>query len=759
MAAFLLFGGFASCVEDLSEDDHYKAPDWLKGNAYEVLQGEGNHSLFLRGVDLSDYKDIVAGKSVVTVMAPDDDAFRTFLNDKGYTSIDELNERDHQYLNKLIGYHLMYYAYDWAKMVNFRPTDGDAATEEDKEVMAGYYYKHRTRSIDPIEEVRVKLTPNASSDTLINLYHYERYLPVLSNKLFETKGIDAAYNYQYFFPNTEWNGLSGGKGGFNVANAKVKDADNVVTDNGYLYHVDHVIEPLNTIYDELKNNPDYSQFLSLYDGYSTYEVADDETCTSLGYQVYVHSHGSLPPIAWEWPVLSWSALDKLEYQGYNVFAPSNEAIDNFFQTYWTKDGGYETLDDLDPLILQYFIMQSFSADRFIAFPEEIKDGKVLTSYGTPVNIDPDNVTDRKMCSNGTLYGMDNMGAPAIFSSVAGPAFKDTTYVSYLYALHGSDVLLPLASNKTDFVTLMPTNKQFANTDPAIRLYTTTTGRELQQYSSDAGDFVAMGKSAMENIAQMHIAQNVSALSETGTQVVATQVPYNYWFVKDGEITTNALFNELLNPDNNGKSPFVSLKRIPGDWDNGSSYGYGATAIFEAASGDGLSHRLAVCNDKNYSYYMFAQLLQKAGLIDTKTSSLVASIVGDEDRFFVFIPTNAAIEARLADIPGCSKLTVNNGTLEGTPSTTDKTNLANYLRSYFVTSLMNSFTAYPYVGSSCKGEFLTTGAYKLNVTDTGSGLTVGFVGTGHTTADVIPDYYCLPFAFNDGGFQLIDGILE
>lgn len=758
VATLLLLGCLASCKDDLSDSDHYKAPEWLKGNAYEVLQSDGNHSIFLKGIDLSDYKSIVAGKSIVTVMAPNDDAFSSFLASKGYSSIEELGESDPEYLNKLIGYHLMYYAYDWSKLVNFRPDDGDGATDEEKEVDAGYYYKHRTHSIDPIEEVLVKLTSNATSETLISLYHYERYLPVLSNKLFETKGIDAGYNYNYFFPDTEWNGITGGDGGFNVANAKVLDTDNVVTDNGYLYHIDHVIEPLNTIYDELKNNSKFSQYLSLYDAYSTYDLADDETRTALGYQVYVHSHGDLPPIAWEWPVLSWSALSTLEYAGYNVFAPSNEAITEFFDSYWTADGGYTSLDDLDPLILQYFIYQSFANDRFIVFPEEIKNGTVTTSYGTPINIDPDQVTDRVMCANGTLYGMDKMEAPAIFSSVVGPAFKDTTYLDYLYVLDGSDYMLSLASGETNFVTLMPKNIQFANTDPAIRLYTTTDGKQLQQYSSDAGAFVEIGTSAKNNIVNIHVAANVSSLSSSGTQVVETNESYNYWFVHDGRITTNALFNEQLEPTYTG-TPFVEFEEITNDgsqWDNGSSYAYGGNAIFEAASGDGLSRRLAVCNDKNYPYYMFAQLLQKAGL--TGSTSLSETIVSADARFFAFIPTNSAIEEHLSEIPGCSGLTVSDGTISGTLSTTSKTSLANYLRSYFINNTMNSFSSYPYVGSSCNGDFYTTGTYRMNIADTGTTLNVRFIGSGQS-ANVISDYYCLPFAFSDGCFHLIDNILQ
>ena len=194
-------------------------------------------------------------------------------------------------------------------------------------------------------------------------------------------------------------------------------------------------------------------------------MADDETNANLGYQAYIHRHGSLPAIACEWPSTSYLQINQLEKDGYNLFVPSNKAIEDFFKTYWTADGGYSSLEGLDGKILEYFIMQSFSKDNFISFPEEIKNGKVLTVYGTEVNVNPDEVTDRRMCANGVLYGMDHMDAPAIFSSVVGPAFKDTTYMDYLYALDGSELVLSLASNKSKFVTLMPRVRNCSNTVP------------------------------------------------------------------------------------------------------------------------------------------------------------------------------------------------------------------------------------------------------------------------------------------------------
>ena len=740
-----------SCQKSLDDMSHYK-PQVVKGNAYETLEKDGNYSIFLEGIDLSGYKDVVNGKSIVTVLAPDDAAFSAFLSKKGYSSISDLFSKDAEYGQKLITFHLMYYAFDWSKMVNFRPTEGDDATSEQKEVNAGYWYKHRTYSSDAIDY--------SIADTAV--YHFERYLPVLSDKLFLTKGIDAAYNYEYFFDGSLWTPTANSTGTFQVANASVTDDDNIITDNGYLYHIDAVLEPMNTIYDELRNNAAYSDMADMFDQYAYYST-DNDLNTRLGQVVYMKHFNGLPDIALEWPSTSYLMVSSLERNGYNLFAPSNVAIGNFFRNYWTEGCGYTSLSNLDQLIKEYFIMQSFGNNEldgnFIVFPEEIKAGKVFTSYGTPINIDPDQVSDRKMCVNGTFYGMDKMDAPAIFSSVVGPAFKDRKYLEYLYALDGSGLILTLASDQTNFVTLIPDSSLF--TKSLMRLYHTTQGNELQQWNDEAGDYVAMGNNAKLNIVNIHTAGNISELKEQGTQVVETNTAFNYWYVKDGKITTNAIFNRQISPDYTGDIffPFEKITNNGNAWDNGNSYTYhAAEGIFTETSGDGLAYNLSICNDKTYCYYLFAQLLQKAGLI--KNNTLSNSILPSADtRFVCFIPTNEAIKNRIADIPGCGALKVaDDYTITGTVSAANKTLLANYLRNYFITSTMNTITTYPYPGSTFKGVFNTTGQHQLTVSDNGETLKVMFTDTAVST-DVDSNYNYFPFAFADGGFHLISNILE
>ncbi len=749
----LLASTFVMSCHDIADDDHYKSPEWLKGNAWQVMESEGNHQLFLQAIELAGYKPIVNGQSVLTVMAPDDGAWQQFLQQKGYASVEDLFQKDPAYLKKTVGYHLMYYAYDWSKMVNFRPDEGDGATDEERLVSAGLYYKHRTRSADDMEQVRGKLN---GADTTVTVYHYERYLPVFSHMMFSTLGVDAKSNYEYFFPGSQW---TGGSNGFNVANASVTDQDAVVTDNGYLYHVSQVISPLETIYTTLKSNPNYSDFVSLYDTYAELTEADQETNTTLGKVVYTVTHGALPNIACEWPVTNFRMMSTLERATYTIFAPSNQAISRFFTNYWKPEGGYHSLADLDPLILQYFIMQSFADDLTPVFPEDVEKGRVQTAYGTPINVETAKVDDRLFCENGIVYGMNDMEAPAIFSSVVGPAFRDTTYQCFMYTLDKSELVLSLASDKSQFVTLIPSNLQYNQNEPQMRLNNTTQGRNLEVYSDVDGNFANMSSGQARSIVNMHTASNVSQLSTTGTQVVETNTAFNYWYVHDGKITTSALFNEQLSPDYQG-SPFVSFWEIPSEgtgtpWANGRAYAYDYPQLFAEASGDGLTHRLAVGNDKNYAYYLFAQLLQKAGLVQ---NGGMPSITSDDTRYIVFVPTNEAIRDNIASIPGCSALKVaDDFTITGNVSASNKTLLANYLRNYFVSSLMNTISSYPYPGSTCKGEFLTMGGEHLTINDQAGGLSAGL--SSDNMVPVIQKYYGLPFAFADGCMQFIEGILK
>ena len=431
MPMFLL----TSCQQDLADSDHYKAPDFLVGNAIEVLQNDGNYSTFLRGIELIGYNDVVSTQ-LLTVLAPTDEAFQRFLSARGYSSIDDLYAADPVFVKELITYHLIYFAMDWDKMVNFRPSDGDGATEADKTINAGMYNRFRTRCQ---KDMTTEYNSAASVRDNVQVVHYDRYLTVFSEKLFATLGLDAATNYNYFFPGSTWNPnhLSNG---FNVMNAAVLDTEAVVTDNGYLYHIDQVIEPVSTIYDELSTRSEYQMFSKLFNQYKYYsqDITESE---KRGFPVYSTHFNSLPDIANEWASSSFQDYTQNSWVSYNIIASTDAAMNKMFSEYWEPGCGYSSVETLNPLIqlilLNECLMESdvngdgSSYQAYMCYPSFIDNGRSISAMGTLINLPSTEFDNRLVCNNGVIFGATSMSVPGVMGSAIGPAFKDVRYLNYL----------------------------------------------------------------------------------------------------------------------------------------------------------------------------------------------------------------------------------------------------------------------------------------------------------------------------------------
>lgn len=287
-----------------------------------------------------------------------------------------------------------------------------------------------------------------------------------------------------------------------------------MADNGYVYIVDQVIEPLETIYTQLESNENYSIFFNLYNENTTYTydaTLSKDFGAALGADsLFIHTHGtSLPAIAVEWYSTKYSDVANNASKAYSVFAPSDVAMNNFFDNYWEK-GGYESLDDVDDLAMKYMLNQFIYKDG-IAFPDEITSGKVKNMYDMVFNFDPSKVTDKSMCVNGVFYGLNTMDTPILFASVVGPAFRNKDCNYYLYMLDGTGLITAYSSQDTKYVLLVPTNEQIESEDIYLRTY--ADGSKLQQETEDG--LVDVSSSVMRTIVNIHTATGVDGLKTNG----------------------------------------------------------------------------------------------------------------------------------------------------------------------------------------------------------------------------------------------------
>ena len=803
----------ASCSD---MDKYFEVPGWIEGSIYEKLQADGQHSQFLKGADKAGYAPMLNGKSILTVMAPDDQAMTAYLQAHyGVTDIDQLSLAE---VKKLIGFHLLYYSFDYDKLVNFRPSEGDGATDEQKLQKAGLYYKFRTRSQDPVEQAMSLVTTTLDDGTVdstyeqVYVYHPDRFVPVFSHLMFRTKAINANDNYTYFFPETGWKG----DGGFQVANASVIDPqskDNTAK-NGYIYKVDRVLRPMETIYTELQKSGKYTKFLSFYDQYKTYVKSDELTLNFAttddlkGKDLYTVSFGVLPAIASEWPIDDYKQFTTLSHRAYSIFAPTDEAMQNFFNDYW-RVGGYASIDDVPTsqmtTLLLHSIFQETSSqkDQSMIFPQEIKEGRIQDSEGNAIRFDTGTVPqeDRIICSNGVLYGCKVLTPPSMFNSVTGPAYQYKKYSTFgtmlsSTAANGSGLDKTFSADAIKFIMLYPDNDQMQQSELQITVAKGTPATIMTQPLT-AEEPVAMSSSVVTSLVNAHAVMAIdgnTVLPQTGSQpaVFATMqtAPMKvYWYVKDGKITNSIQHNKVLRYAANTAveddiwttfEPLDYRGDING-WTNGHAYTY--DRLLFRGNYEPNEAFYTLLNDQNRDtqtqFYGWYSLLQAGKFMSAGRVTFM------NENCLMFVPTTEAIVNAIVQnrIPGVSSegAQPDDADFFSKITVTDQQALRYYLLRYFVPLSTAVITNYPYLGwgevttglengglqtlyemDSSSDVPVTAKSYVLNIFDNGQTLSVQTrdlqTGEQSQQVNVIADYDFLPFIFNDGVVHFISDVL-
>ena len=800
-------------------DEYFEEPDYIAGSIYEKLSADGNYTQFLKGAEMSGYVPILNGKAILTVMAPDDQAVQSYLQsaynvqDIGSLPVDEVK--------KLIGFHILYYSYDKEKLVNFRPSEGDGATDAQKLVKAGLYYKFRTRSQDAVERAKNLVTTTLDDGSVdstyedVFVYHPDRFLPVFSYQMFRSKGIDAAANYTYFFPETGWNGGDA----FQVANANVLDVDSKenIAKNGYIYKVDRALRPLETIYTELKNSGKYSKFVSFYDQFKTYEKSTEltnnfaTTDEQKAVGLYTVSFGTLPAIANEWPVDDYKQFTTLSHQAYSIFAPTDQAMQDFFDDYWAL-GGYKSIDEvpssqMSALLLHcIFQEKSASKDQTMIFPEEIEKGQIEDDSHNTIKFDTGEVpqADRIVCSNGVLYGCSVLTPPSQFNSVTGPAYQYKKYSTFGAMVQNSGLSATLSQEAVHYIMLYPENSQLENSD----MHITYDKKENTVMKQEVGE---EEPSALSSALQTQYVSTHAVMATDGNTLLPTSgsrpavyatmqgAPMKvYWYAKDGKITNSIQYLRTLRYSDNvnydqatqtliADSVWASFEPLAyrGDadgWTNGHAYAYDRLLFRgDYRNGEAFYPLITDLNrDNTTEFYGWSSLLQAGRFLSAGRVSFMA------ETCLQFIPTTQALARAIAagNIPGVQ---AGEGALPGDDDfftkiqVTDTDALQSYLVRYFVPLSTAVVTNYPYVGwgettdnleyggletlqvMDSSGDVPVVGkSYVLNVYDDGSALYIQTTDlqTQEKSSRVrlSSAYDYLPLIFSDGVVYFLDEAL-
>lgn len=566
-SALLLF--FFSCNEmDKYYDNDRHSTSVSVGNAWDYLESRGNFTNFLRAAQRAGYEDLVRGKGLTTIFAPDDEAFAKYLSRHGYSSVEEIPVEE---LQNMVTYHLLYYSFKANDFMEYRPEGTDVADE-----YVGLYFKYRTRSRDDAEMV----TDPTRGNVPLKVFHQEKYIPVFTPNLYNwynnnvSSGSTGTINYDYFYGSGLWQGdnwVAGNEPYFRVSNAGVKEYS-IITDNGYLYVLDDVVEPLKTIYQTMAADDNYSIYTKVYDRFK--ELTYDED-VALNYNnrdsAFLYKHSGLDPIAYERALggviivgsstgiseLEATLLGPLSSNTNTVFAPTNTAMENFYRTYWEPYYGANNWDSVKFTPLYALMAEQSAVHRLVGvvgplLPSEIQQGNAVTGASrTVIDIDPNSdVVTRAMCSNGIMYGVNELiSVPKYFSYVTAPAFVNPDYNMFLLLMAKSGVAdLYTAENQT-FYAFYPTQEMLLRTtdggenliyeNPNPNKY----GVEDVTKSDGEGGTVSLSRASSAEIVRNHIADRVINVLGTDDKIYfLTNGSYHYLFSHEDSIYSTGKYN-------------------------------------------------------------------------------------------------------------------------------------------------------------------------------------------------------------------------
>lgn len=437
---------FANCRKK-AWDDFYNRPDTLADPIYNQLNNKGNFKNLLALIDKGGYKQVlITGGGYWTMFAPNDEAFDKYFKDKnfaGVSAIDSLTAR------AMVQYCLVYNSFEKDRLDDYQATannQGWTPSVAFRRATAYYtgFYKDTGMNNKPV--MAIASNRNNITGSLTGNYVFgddnNKYITYFTDDYCKSAGISAT-DYNYFYPSSTYTG-------FNVGEAKVVTKD-IPAENGVIHEIDRVINPLQSIDEYIRTKPEYSSFKAILNRMYTNNMMQFiyNGDASRRYQVLTGKNDSVFVKAYS-PLLSFSPnnenhLKVEENDGqkncWTMFIPNNAAVDNYVKKVLCEY--YPSLDQMPIDIIADFL----NAHMFATVVWPTKFGVTRNKFAEPARFDPNTeVFDKKILSNGIVYGTTKVEEADVFSTVYSKAYLNPGYTMMTRLLNITGLKLLIAKS-------------------------------------------------------------------------------------------------------------------------------------------------------------------------------------------------------------------------------------------------------------------------------------------------------------------------
>lgn len=444
-----------SCQKDLDELEKYQPPDWLKGKLYTQIASQDELTVFAEALVRTGMDSIINTSGLFTVFAPDNGAFDIYFESHPEFAGDIENIPLDQ-LKGIVDFHIVQNA--WSKQ-QIASVNLDGWIDEDDDKITQRAYKKETlfksnNKEYPIafdEDEGVKILDGDSGGASRIVYTASRkYVPVFFREYFETYDISPS-DYEFFFgrPYT---------GGLYFAGAEVVNEEEIPAENGYVYLVDRVVEPIPNVEEVLERTESehsYMDFLRLIHTFPEFTANLDATYqqsgASEGLQVDTLYNLNYPELAFNiqseiTDPTSSRSIASIQYHN-GMLAPSDAAFAQFVEDYISGPNQWGRLENL-PRSIKTIIVNSYMA-RNIIYKSDLDLGFV-NAENDEVQIAEADIDERIFASNATFFGLNKAIIPRAFSSVTAPVYLRRGYFTFLTAIEETNILDALKKSGQEY---------------------------------------------------------------------------------------------------------------------------------------------------------------------------------------------------------------------------------------------------------------------------------------------------------------------
>jgi len=640
----------AGC-NDRMEENKYARPDWLAGKIYTQIVAQPELSTFAKCLEITGYDSIINVSGSYTVFGPSNTAWDAYLSGKPeYNSVEDIPIEE---LKSIVKYHMIQNAwskiqlrtldiYGWIDTLDLNNDKPRGFKRETLEKEPNRKYGVEFFSGIPGEKSKIIIVDTTSTNWHRRVITDSRkYAPIFYQEYFDIYNLKSN-DYTFYFNRT----FDGGNDIY-FAGAKII-SDEIFAENGFIYIIDEVVEPLDNAMEMLTNNKDhlYDDFLHLANEFPKFEYNEQETLEQPGAEEGLEVDSlfdlTFPTLAFDLnaektspPTGTYGLPENVTVRYHHgLMAPTNSAFNKLLDDYIRVPGGWGSLKGT-PEKIKRIIVNTYLSTNTI-YPTDFENG-FYNGENDIVILNQSDIIEKRFGSNCSFIGLNEPIVPRAFKSITGPVYLRNGFSKVMYGIEESGLLPTLKRPNKDYMffvesdanTAADSSFMYDQRNNIFYLFKGVGVPGAQKFVFSLDDLRTMFLNQVGTRRPLGIARKEFIPNLAGNYIIVNN--------ETGEYSGTA-------PTTFGYHGYVHEPEYP--------------TLISTQSDNGITFKVnnwfsytgATLYSTIATYFpRFHQLLIKAGLADEP--NYLYSFISDNEYYTVFIPSDEALDdANVDDLP-------------------------------------------------------------------------------------------------------------